>query len=103
MRLGISTACFYPQPIEETMERIAALGFRIIEIFFNTESEYDISFLNHLKNTTEQLGIRIVSIHPYTSLMEGMMLFSAYPRRTKDGFAQYQDIWRQQLIWAQSI
>lgn len=33
MRLGISTACFYPQPIEETMERIAALGFRIIEIF----------------------------------------------------------------------
>ena len=90
MRLGISTACFYPQPIEETMERIAALGFRIIEIFFNTESEYDISFLNHLKNTTEQLGIRIVSIHPYTSLMEGMMLFSAYPRRTKDGFAQYQ-------------
>ena len=75
MRLGISTACFYPQPIEETMERIAALGFRIIEIFFNTESEYDISFLNHLKNTTEQLGIRIVSIHPYTSLMEGMMLF----------------------------
>ena len=59
MRLGISTACFYPQPIEETIERIAALGFRTIEIFFNTESEYDISFLNHLKNVTEALESRL--------------------------------------------
>lgn len=89
MRLGISTACFYPQPIEEAIKRIAVLGFDTIEIFFNTESEYDISFLDQLKDTTKQFGIRIVSIHPYTSLMEGMLLFSAYPRRTEDGFAQY--------------
>lgn len=89
MRLGISTACFYPQPIEETIERIAALEFRTIEIFFNTESEYDIPFLDRLKASANQFGIQIVSIHPYTSLMEGMLLFSAYPRRTQDGFAQY--------------
>lgn len=89
MRLGISTACFYPQPIEEAVERIAALGFRTIEIFFNTESEYDIPFLHNLKASADISGIQIVSIHPYTSLMEGMLLFSAYPRRTEDGFAQY--------------
>ncbi len=89
MRLGISTACFYPQPIEEAVERIADLGFHAIEIFFNTESEYDVSFLDQLKDATEKHGIDILSIHPYTSLMEGMLLFSAYPRRTEDGFAQY--------------
>ena len=87
MRLGISTACFYPQPIEAAVQRIADLGFQMIEIFFNTESEYDVSFLDQLKDTTD--GIEIMSIHPYTSLMEGMLLFSAYPRRTEDGFAQY--------------
>lgn len=89
MQLGISTACFYPQPIEEAIKRTISLGFHTIEVFFNTESEYDISFLDQLKELTEQSGIQINSIHPYTSLMEGMLLFSAYSRRTQDGFAQY--------------
>ena len=30
MRLGISTACFYPQPLEETIDRIASLGFSVM-------------------------------------------------------------------------
>ncbi len=89
MRLGISTACFYPEPIEAAVERIAAMGFHTMEIFFNTESEYDMPFLEQLRKAAEQHAIDIVSIHPYTSLMEGMLLFSAYPRRTEDGFAQY--------------
>lgn len=89
MRLGISTACFYPEPIEVAVERIAVLGFHTMEIFFNTESEYDAPFLRQLKRAAERHAIDIVSIHPYTSLMEGMLLFSAYPRRTEDGFAQY--------------
>ena len=44
MRLGISTACFYPQPVEQTIDRIAEIEFKLIEIFFNTESEYDPTF-----------------------------------------------------------
>lgn len=89
MRLGISTACFYPQPLEQTIDRIASLGFSAIEIFFNTESEYDPAFLDLLRQKTERSGIEIVSIHPYTSLMEGMLLFSNYERRTQDGFDLY--------------
>ena len=69
MRLGISTACFYPQPLEDTIPRISSLGFHLIEIFFNTEREYDPSFLSRLKSLADQNGIQIVSIHPYTSLM----------------------------------
>lgn len=94
MRLGISTACFYPQPLEETIDRIASLGFSAIEIFFNTESEYDPSFLDTLKRLTDRNGIDIISIHPYTSLMEGMLLFSNYDRRTQDGLAQYRKYMR---------
>ena len=94
MRLGISTACFYPQPLEETIDRIASLGFSVIEIFFNTESEYDPSFLDTLKRLTDRNGIEIISIHPYTSLMEGMLLFSNYARRTEDGLTQYRKYMR---------
>lgn len=94
MRLGISTACFYPQPLEETIDRIAALGFSTIEIFFNTESEYDPSFLDTLKRLAARNGIEIISIHPYTSLMEGMLLFSNYDRRTQDGLMQYRKYMR---------
>lgn len=89
MRLGISTACFYPQPVEQTIDRIAALEFKLIEIFFNTESEYDPAFLKNLRHAAQRNEIEILSIHPYTSLMEGMLLFSNYERRTQDGFNQY--------------
>lgn len=89
MRLGISTACFYPAPLEESIEQIAALGFDLIEIFFNTESEYDPAFLDALAVRLHDLGITVNSIHPYTSLMEGMLLFSPYTRRTQDGLKQY--------------
>ena len=39
MKLGISTACFYPLPIEQALDEIGKLGLRTAEIFFNTESE----------------------------------------------------------------
>lgn len=90
MRLGISTACFYPQPLEEILPVLAGLGVRAAEIFFNTESEFSPRFYERLGAQAKQLGIDIVSVHPYTSLMEGMLLFSDYKRRTEDGMAQYQ-------------
>ena len=51
MRLGISTACFYPQPLEDTIPRISSLGFHLIEIFFNTESELRDPFLSALNGS----------------------------------------------------
>ncbi len=90
MRFGISTACFYPQPVEEILPILAGLGAQAIEIFFNTESEFAPSFYQKLGDEAKQLGLDVVSVHPYTSPMEGMLLFSDYARRTEDGMAQYE-------------
>ena len=89
MKIGLSTSCFYPQPLEQTVERIAALGGRTIEIFFNTESELRDPFLSALRRSLRAYGLTVVSIHPFTSLMEGLLLFTDYARRAEDGFAQY--------------
>lgn len=90
MRVGISTACFYPQPLEEILPVLAGLGVHAVEIFFNTESEFRPRFYEQLGAQARSLGLDIVSVHPYTSLMEGMLLFSDYKRRTEDGLMQYQ-------------
>lgn len=34
MRLGISTVCFYPQPVEEILPILAGLGVHAVEVFF---------------------------------------------------------------------
>ena len=90
MRVGISTACFYPQPVEEILPVLAGLGVHAIEIFFNTESEFQPRFYEELGAQARGLGLDVVSVHPYTSLMEGLLLFSDYKRRTEDGLMQYQ-------------
>ena len=90
MRIGMSTACFYPQPVEETLPVIAGLGVRAVEIFVNTESEFAPRFYEQLGAQARGLGLEIVSVHPYTSLAEGLLLFSDYQRRTEDGMMQYQ-------------
>lgn len=90
MRIGMSTACFYPQPLEEILPVIAGLGVTAVEIFFNTESEFEPRFYENLGAQARSLGLDIVSVHPYSSLMEGMLLFSDYARRTEDGMLQYQ-------------
>ncbi len=90
MRIGISTACFYPRTLEETLPILAGLGVDIIEIFFNSESEFHPYFYRKLGEDAARLGLEVGSVHPYTSLMEGLLLFSEYRRRTEDGLAQYQ-------------
>lgn len=89
MKIGISTACFYPHLLEEGMERIASLGLRTIEIFFNTESEFREPLISEIAQLIQHYGMELVSVHPFTSLMEGMLLFSEHTRRTEDGFDQY--------------
>lgn len=89
MQVGISTACFYPEALEETFSQIADMGFKKIEIFFNTQSELHEPVISQIKNIVNESGLQVISIHPYTSLMEGMLLFSDYKRRTQDGFEQY--------------
>lgn len=89
MKFGISTACFYPQPLEETVLEIARLGADTAEVFVNTESEFEPAYIAALRASLDAHGVRVTSLHPYTSPMEGQLLLSNYDRRTEDGFRQY--------------
>jgi len=75
--------------VEEALAILSELGVEVIEIFFNTESEFDPRFYGRLGDNAARLGIEVVSIHPYTSIMEGLLLFSDYRRRTEDALKQY--------------
>lgn len=84
MALGVSTACFYPEPTEEALRKTALTGAKVTEIFFNAPSELEKGFLNQLNKIKEDNGMNIKSIHPYTSFAEGYLLFSLCERRFKD-------------------
>ena len=89
MNIGISTASFYPMLLEDGIELAADLGYRRVEMFLNSESEYDPAFCKERRRQLDDLGIEVISMHPYTSAMEGHLLFSDYPRRTADALDQY--------------
>ena len=45
LKAGISTACLYPQPIEEALYDLALGGVTMVELFINTHSELKRSFV----------------------------------------------------------
>ncbi len=90
MQIGISTASFYPVEIEHGIAYAADLGFRCVELFLNSESEFGVLFRRDLKRRLRELDLQVVSVHPFTSAMEGHLLFSDYVRRTRDALDQYE-------------
>ena len=89
MIYGASTACFYPMDTEASLKRIAELGIKNTEIFFNTFSELELSFLKELRRIADDGGVAIKSVHPFSSFAENYMLFTAYERRFKDTAESY--------------
>lgn len=89
METGISTACLYPMETEKSLELLLSLGYRRFEVFLNAWQEMEKPFLRELKARAEAYGASFVSVHPFTSSSEGMVLFGNYPRRTREGFRLY--------------
>lgn len=89
MQIGISTSCYYPRPTEESLDTLLKAGVRTLEVFFNTHSELDITYVKELRRRVDEAGARVVSIHPYTSGMEGLLFFSEYGRRFDDARQYY--------------
>ncbi len=89
MNIGISTSCFYPTTTEETLERIAALGFREIEVFANAPSESTIPYATQFKKSASALGLKVIAFHPFSSFAETYCLFGAYERRRQDFYDIY--------------
>ena len=89
MKIGISTACFYPDKTEDTLERIASLGFEEIEVFVNAPSESTVNFAHRLRDRAQGLGLEIIAFHPFTSFSETYCLFGSYETRRQDFYDIY--------------
>ena len=89
MKIGASTANFYPQPVEEALDTVLAAGFRTVEVFVNAPSEREPAFTRELRRRADAAGAAIVAYHPYSSFTEPYYLFSEYARRTDDSMEDY--------------
>ncbi len=90
METGASTSCFYPLETEKALKKIAECSFNKTEIFFNTIRELDDGFVKELKNIADGSGVKICSIHPFSSFMETNCLFGNYKRRFEDIMKLYE-------------
>ncbi|MBR6392583.1 MAG: sugar phosphate isomerase/epimerase [Eubacterium sp.] len=89
MNIGASTSCFYPLETEKALNEVIKLGFKKSEIFFNTSSELEPSFVKELRKTADENGVKILSIHPFSSAIENTCIFGEYPRRFEDFIGLY--------------
>lgn len=95
MNIGVSTASFYPLETEEALKEIAKGGAKNTEIFFNALCELKPTFIDLLKDITDEYGINVKAIHPTLSLAEPFAIFSSYDRRfyeSLETFARYSEI-----------
>lgn len=84
MVFGISTASFYPQLTEVTLQQFAHRQMKCCEVFFNTLSEIRPEYVEELARIASAAGIFIPSAHPFTCAFEPFMLFTGYERRFQD-------------------
>lgn len=89
MRCGISTACFYPMNTLEAFKHVAGAGVPVTEIFINTFSELEDDYIARLDAVRRESGIRVSSIHPFSSSMEGFFFGTEYPGKIADGLKLY--------------
>lgn len=89
MEIGVSSSCFYPAVIEESLEAVGRSGAKTAEIFFNSVCELGGKYLQELCRIKEYYNIQVRSIHPFTSGFEPYLLFSGYERRLNDGIEFY--------------
>lgn len=90
MRIGASTACFYPLETEKALKKVTDLGFEKAEVFVNAPCEYDEDFIKELCAITENSGTEIISVHPFSSFLESSCIFGDYQRRFEDYIGLYQ-------------
>lgn len=86
-RIGISTACFYPHVLtEDALDIAAELGFPVVEVFLQTESEYQPAFGALLAQRAQATGVRVHSLHLYATLFD---LWSPYIRMREETRARF--------------
>ena len=66
MRIGASTACFFPLLTEKALDNVLNLGFEQAEIFFNTSSELEDAFVKELKQNADIMILLICTKSIFT-------------------------------------
>ena len=84
MKIGVSTASLYPLHTEDAFRKVAELGIEYTELFLNSLGEGEGEIFEDIINTAKKYGTRILSLHPFSSPMESLFLFSTYDRRVND-------------------
>jgi len=84
MLIGASTGALYPgMSTEDAVDRLAGIGFPILEVLLQTAGEYEAGFVHHLVGRVRYGGSRVHSVHTHTELHR---LFDPYARRRAEGF-----------------
>ena len=89
MQSGVSTACLYPQLLEEALYDLALNGITHVELFVNADSELRRPFVENMADIMERFGVTCRALHPFTAPSEPIMLFSQYERRYTDMLDYY--------------
>ncbi len=103
MKAGVSSACLYPQILEDSVEDLAKRGVKNIEIFVNSDCELEETYLIELKSIMDYYGTKCVSLHPYTCPIEPMMFFTNYERRVTDALKYYSKYFKAMNIFGSNI
>ncbi len=93
-RFGVSSSCFYPLETEKSLEMVGKLGVKNTELFLNSFSEIEDSFINEFLRIKDKYGLNIVSLHPFQSFAESFYLFSNYERRWNDILPLYDRLFK---------
>jgi len=88
VKVGMSTASFFPNEIMQGIDNIASMGIDTCEVFFNTYSEYRPEFASQLKKRADENGIKIHSVHALTTQFEPQ-LFSPHEIQYKDALNMF--------------
>jgi len=84
MKMGISTASFYPHLLtEDAINEIGSLGIGTCEVFLESMSEYEIEFGEELERRIREQQISVYSVHSLCSQFESQ-LFAAAERQRRD-------------------
>lgn len=89
MGIGISTSSLYPLETEKSLETLAKLGVKKLEIFLNSTTEAT-DYLDKMLEIKRSFDLDIISFHPFSSPMETVFLFSKYKRRVQEMLDLYE-------------
>lgn len=94
MIAGVSTACLFPKPLEESLYDLLVNGVSCVEIFINTHSELKKSFAHGAAAMLKRFDAKCTAVHPFTCEMEQLLFFSDYERRLDDALEYYKYYFR---------